>query len=177
MDSMTGHKPWSEIKRNEIKRREVSALWLPEGDHWGLRISHDPVVTGSFTGGDWKLVWHTTEGSGLEGARSTLHANGDEPHFLIDPSKTPAPCVQMIALNQFGKALAHPGGTPETNRANCIQVEIVGFASASGLWGDARYQRLASLVALVEHRINIDRNAYHDFAGPRISPDGWKFAQ
>lgn len=146
--------------------------WLPTGSHWGLTISHRTVVTGPMVPSGHKFVWHTTEGASFDGADSTLRGNGDEPHFLIDMHT--GKVIQYVALSQYSKSLRHPGGTPETNRAGCIQVEILGFASESPNWTDAQMRKLAALAVLVEHRVSIPRMHPYIFApGHRATPQGF----
>lgn len=143
--------------------------WLPTGDHWGLHISRKVVSTGPMVKGGHKIIWHTTEGSGLDGADTTLRSNGDEPHFLLDTHS--GKCIQYVALREFSKALRHPNGTPETNRAGCIQVELVGFARETPKWTDAQLRKIAGLACLIEHRVSVPRHARAKFAygAPRLS--------
>lgn len=150
--------------------------WIPTGTHWGLHITRKPVHTGDMlSGSGHKIIWHTTEGSGFDGADSTLRTNGDEPHFLLDTHT--GKCIQYIGLSQFGKALRHPGGTPETNRAGCIQVELVGFARETPKWTTAQLKKVAALACLIEHRVNVPRHARGKFApgaarlSARVFPD------
>jgi LysM repeat protein len=79
--------------------------------------------TGAFIGVPWRIVWHTTEGSTIEGAFAILTHNHDESHFLVDGRQI----WQLTPLNVASRALRHVG-SPETNRANALQVELVGFA-------------------------------------------------
>src|SRR6266576_6415999 len=98
----------------------VNKRLLPEGNIRGLHIHVGPLIEpGPFTGGGWKLIWHTTEGNGLAAMVHTLRVKGDEPHIVIDPDS--GGVVQLIPFDNFAKALQHPTGTPETNRAHCIQ--------------------------------------------------------
>jgi len=145
--------------------------WLPEGVHWGLTITHeDRPDAGDFAAGDPKLVWHTTEGTSFEGARQTLISNHDEPHCLV--SVDGRHVVQFVPFDRSSKSLLHPAGTPETNRAHCIQVEVCGFAHDSHNWTDDKYKRLAALAALIEHRTGIERHTHVRWASEvrRIAP-------
>jgi hypothetical protein len=154
------------------ERGQVMSLdvWLPKGRHYDLHIEHDRrPATGPFTGGGWKMVWHTTEGLNLRVMQSVLKNKSAEPHFLIgkDGSEKLYTVVQFLPLDQFAKALEHPSGTPETNRANCIQVEICQFAQRGGdHWPDDLYNALAHLALLVEHRVDIPRKRPRIFSVP-----------
>jgi len=149
--------------------------WLPEGHHWGLNIEHKRLAdAGAFSGGGHKLVWHTTEGTGMDRMWRVLRDKNAGPHFLIDPGGGDAPVYQCIPLNRAARALQHPPGTPETNLANCIQVEIVGFAKDAKDWGHVIYRDLGALAALIGHRFNI-RRGYRPFTVPakKVTPAGF----
>lgn len=148
----------------------MNRLWLPQGDHrkgWGLLIAYDRAEdAGNFVGGGHKLCWHTTEGGSYSSVVRTLKEKRAAVHFVIDPRI--GRVIQMIPLDKAGRGLAHPSG-PETNRANVIQVEIVGYAKESGQWSDEDYRKLAALAVLIEHRFPIPRRTTGEvtFAEPR----------
>jgi len=153
----------------------MNDLWLPEGRHWGLNIEHRELPNaGAFTGGGHKLVWHTTEGGGIDNMWRVLRDKNAAPHFCIDPGGGDAPVYQCIPLNRAARALEHPAGTPETNRANAIQVEIIGFAKDADDWGHVIYRDLGALAALIDHRFNI-RRGYRPFTVPakKVTPSGF----
>lgn len=87
---------------------------------------------GSFNGSPWKLVIHSTEGSSIDGAVGAYRSHGGWPHFTVDPARKRK--TQHYELNVSSRALAHPAGTPETNRAGAINVEVVGFAAQVHAW-------------------------------------------
>lgn len=107
-----------------------------------------------------KLVWHTTETAGLP------RYSGSAPHITFDV-KT-GRIYQHIALHNMAAALKHPTW-PETNRANAIQVELIGYSDArvaasigrSDLavqnWTDADYARIASLARWIEKHAGVKR--------------------
>jgi hypothetical protein len=143
-------------------------LWLPEGHHWDLHIEHRSSSNnaGGFTGGGWKFVLHTTEGGSLQ-SNSDLLAGTNTPHLLFgaEPGRDHWTVVQFLPFNVAGKTLANnPGDGFQTNRANAIQVEIVGFTAAIPDWSDVMYQRLANLIVLVQHRVPIPCRAPLDFS-------------
>ncbi|MGO7359989.1 DNA/RNA non-specific endonuclease [Rhizobium ruizarguesonis] len=80
--------------------------------------------SGSFTGGPFKIVHHTTEGSSASGAFSAFRANRSDPHFTVDETKV----YQHIDTNVAARALRNPAGGVQTNRDSAIQIEVVGFA-------------------------------------------------
>jgi hypothetical protein len=155
----------------------TSDLWLPEGAHYDLNIEHGPLPdAGPFTGGGWKLCWHTTESEreSVDAMWSVLRNKDAAPHFVIGYRKGfrfPV-VIQMIPLHRAGRSLAHPSG-PETNRANVIQVEICGRAAESNSWDDNWYRALANLGLLIEHRVPIERKRPRRFPGERYTGSGF----
>lgn len=76
-------------------------------------------------GGSWTrppsiICLHSTEGAGWDGYQGGAVA----PHFTLHPGT--GETRQHIPLTRAARALAHPAGTPETNRAGVIQIEIIG---------------------------------------------------
>jgi hypothetical protein len=80
--------------------------------------------SGSFTGGPFKIVHHTTEGSSAQGAFSAFRANRSDPHFTVDATTI----YQHIDTSQGARALRNAPGGVQTNRDSAIQIEVVGFA-------------------------------------------------
>ncbi|MER9240906.1 DNA/RNA non-specific endonuclease [Mesorhizobium sp. M0633] len=80
--------------------------------------------SGSFTGGPFKIVHHTTEGSSAGGAFSAFRANRSDPHFTVGEGKV----YQHIDTNVAARALRNAAGGVQTNRDSAIQIEVVGFA-------------------------------------------------
>jgi hypothetical protein len=111
-------------------------LWLPEGHHWDLHIEHDPSEdAGSFTGGGWKLCWHTTESPWLavDAMVATVQAKRACPHFVIGRrSGLMHPVVvQLIPLDQAGRALQNFSADGfQTNRANTRRLREGGLRRA-----------------------------------------------
>jgi hypothetical protein len=130
-----------------------------------------------FTGGGWKLCWHTTESQwqAVDSMWQVLWDKNAAPHFVIGGRRglEHPVVIQCIALNRSARALAHPSGS-ETNRANTIQVEICGRAASSQDWSDNDYQTLANLTELIRHRRMIMNQSEQDFSVPhRYTGQGW----
>jgi hypothetical protein len=158
----------------------IDSLWLPEGAHWDLNIEHHPLRggTGPMTGGGKKLVLHTTESprEWIDGAIKQFTAGNGTPHLSIGYRKGfRFPVVaQFLPFDQYAKTLEHPGGTPETNRANAVQVEICGRAAESASWDDNWYRALANLFTLTRRRVGFPSKRPRQFARPtRYTGDGW----
>lgn len=89
-----------------------------------------------------KIVWHTTETQGLP------IYSGSAPHFTFNPAT--GSLWQHIPINRSAKSLEHPSGTVETNHANCVQVELIGYAKDTGEWPASQYARIAKLARWIE---------------------------
>lgn len=147
--------------------------WLPAGSHWGLHIHHVGIGgSGTMVPGGDKMLWHTTEGS-FASAHRKFATGLDAPHVLIDPIANYV--VQYLPFDNYAKALEHPLGTPETNRAHCYQVEIAAHAVNSPKWSQLIYDSLGTLAVLMEHRTDVPRRSRHKFeiGARRLSPDGF----
>jgi hypothetical protein len=133
------------------------------------------------SGAGAKLCWHTTEGVSLPSY------SGSAPHFTFNP-KT-GKLWQHVPLNRASKSLEHPTGTVETNHANVIQVELIGYAGASTEgkypsyevrnWTTADYARIAKLARWIEANAGVKRQssvrfgAYPNDLPARLSPVEW----
>lgn len=80
--------------------------------------------SGSYTGGEFKIVHHTTEGGSAEGAFAAFKANKADPHFTVDASKI----YQHIDTDTAARSLRNAPGGVQTNRDRALQIEVVGFA-------------------------------------------------
>lgn len=122
--------------------------WHPEAKR--IRLPD----AGSFLGGGKKIVYHTTEGSSVDGAVSALRAANAASHFVINPHGKRTELVQLIPLHLAARSLAHPSG-PETNRANAIQIEIVGFSAEAHDWSDRTYENLRGLTRWIHRAFGV----------------------
>lgn len=153
--------------------------WLPEGHHWDLHIEHRKSNNnaGQFTGGGWKWVLHTTEGGGYGSMVDYLYAV-NTPHLIFGqrPGREHFNVCQLLPFNVAGKALRNDTSDGyQTNRANAIQMEIVGFTNDIPNWSDLMYKRLANLFVLIQHRVDIPTEAPRDFSSSdnRLDDAGW----
>lgn len=79
---------------------------------------------GAYSGGPFKIVHHTTEGTSYEGARSAYAAKKVDPHFTVAGNRI----YQHVDTNRAARALKNLAGGVETNRDSAVQIEVVGFA-------------------------------------------------
>jgi hypothetical protein len=114
-----------------------------------------------------KIVWHTTEGYSLP------RYSGSAPHFTLNP-KT-GQLWQHIPVNLSALSLEHRAGTVDTNRANAVQVELIGFARETFGWSAADYQRIADLARWIEKARGVPRHSHVTFSNTatRLSPQAW----
>lgn len=117
---------------------------------------------GGFTGGGKKIVWHTTEGSSAAGAVGAYRASGSWPHLTVTFEGGRFKVFQHLPLTVAARALAHPSG-PETNRANAIQIECVGFAVASEAWPAGYYVGLREVSRWIEESFGVPRRTSVQF--------------
>lgn len=115
---------------------------------------------GDYISAPAKLCWHTTETRGLPSY------DGSQPHFTFNPRTNDLWQHQSIA--KAAKGLQHTA-PPETNRAHCIQVELICYSSESiaktvgGLavtdLTDADYGRIAKLARWIEKNGGVARKS------------------
>ena len=79
---------------------------------------------GKFTGGPFKIVLHTTEGSTAAGALAALGTAHSDSHFVVDRHGV----YQLIDTDFAARSLRNKAGGVETNRDGAFQIEVVGFA-------------------------------------------------
>lgn len=131
------------------------------------------------------LLWHTTETKGLPSYQGT------QPHFTLNPRTNEL--WQHQSILRAAKALEHPLGTVETNRANCIQVELVCYSDenvAKQVGGLAvpdltasDYANIAKLARWIERNAGVPRKCSVKFKhypessglsnGVRLSEAAW----
>lgn len=154
--------------------------WLNVGPHelTGLKVlpKRELENAGSFSGGKFKVVWHTAEGSSISGTYSAVAGKRAAPHFILDPKL--GQVVQCVGLDLSARALEHPAGTAETNRACAIQVEIVGFSDLNlakssraedrwvGNFGDKEWDAIAGLGYLIRRHVPV-ANKVRNFTEPK----------
>jgi hypothetical protein len=131
---------------------------------------------GSFTGGGRKFLVHTTEGPSLEGAFATVRDNRSAPHFILEVKNSRRRLVQCIPINRAARGLLHDSG-PQTNKANCLQVEVVGFTDGDKAkkaghlelwvpnWDEDVYKFLHLLMVWTNKHFGVPMEAHHPFIG------------
>jgi N-acetylmuramoyl-L-alanine amidase len=132
-------------------------------------------TAGHHKGGGRKIVWHTTEGSTASNAIAAYRAHGGWPTFTLERRKGGRyRLYQHMGLSEAARALKHPSG-PETNRANAVQVELVGFARESSGWSRGHYKVIARLARWIEQNWLVPRTASVRFGSGAARMDGMEF--
>jgi hypothetical protein len=80
---------------------------------------------GSFVGGPFRIIHHTTEGGSASGAFQAFRAHRSDPHFTVDDHAV----YQHVDTNLASRALRNLDGGVQTNRLSAIQIEVVGTAT------------------------------------------------
>ena len=99
--------------------------WIAE------RIPNTKNGGGTYVAAPWRFVVHTTEAvpSTVSGARSMAARHPNPPHLWAWPEQDWV--GQTVPLDRSAFALLHPSGTPHTNKARALQVEVIGHAANS----------------------------------------------
>ncbi|WP_009629936.1 peptidoglycan recognition protein family protein [Synechocystis sp. PCC 7509] len=80
--------------------------------------------SGSYLGGPFKIVHHTTEGFKASDAMRAYRDNRSDPHFTVDATTI----YQHIDTGAGARSLENLDGGVQTNRDSAVQIEVVGFA-------------------------------------------------
>jgi N-acetylmuramoyl-L-alanine amidase len=112
--------------------------------------------SGSYLGGPFKIVHHTTEGSTAQGAFNAFRNHRSDPHFTVDATNI----YQHIDTSRAARALRNAPGGVQTNRDSAIQIEVVGFAHRPK--GPATLKNVQKLCNWIEET--------HDI--PKVWPSG-----
>ena len=94
--------------------RYPDAKWQPIGYNGG-----------TYTGGPFKIVHHTTETPTLAGALAEFKRKPYASHFLVDETQV----VQLIDTDVASRALQNLAGGVQTNRDSAVQIELVAYAA------------------------------------------------
>lgn len=140
-------------------------VWMP-GAERRPRASAGRFASGYTPRG----LLHKTEGTG--DPTSTLDRNGDHPHSTVMIN---GHIIQYIPLNLSAKALVH-SGFPETNRARCVQVEIVGLEDGAAPWPPAQLTALRNWMRFVEANAGVERASHVKWGANgefRLSANAW----
>lgn len=119
---------------------------------WYPAAQRKPGISGgTFTGGPYKGVLHTTEGASATGAFAAFKANNSWPHFTVGQD---GKVYQHIGVDVAARALQNLAGGVQTNRDSVIQVEVVGWASKP-VWPLVQIEAVRRLMRWVEEQTGV----------------------
>lgn len=115
-------------------------MWLPGFERWTIPgragVAYDEYD-------DPKAMWHSTEGSSVEGAVQAYQAY--PPHLIVDPWRKRK--FQHISLLSGAYALWNE----DADDSRCVQIEVVGYSAEARRWPDAVLKWLGEEVARPLH--------------------------
>jgi hypothetical protein len=132
----------------------------PQATQDSINHNGSAVTGGTYTGGPFKIVHHTTEGSNYSGARSTYEETGNLPHFTIHEDKV----YQHLDTSRSATALKNLSGGVQTNRDSAVQIEVVGFATRAK--SDDTLASIAELCRWIERTHQVAREWPNGFPTP-----------
>ncbi|MBY5806091.1 N-acetylmuramoyl-L-alanine amidase [Rhizobium leguminosarum bv. viciae] len=119
--------------------------------------------SGSYNGGPFKIVHHTTEGGSAAGAFAAFTSNRSDPHFTVDATTV----YQHIDTDEAARALRNAPGGVETNRDSAIQIEVVGFAHRPKT--RATLENVRRLCRWIEEKHGVPRVWPNGFPKPAVN--------
>jgi len=126
-------------------KAEPMVAYMP-GIEWvgGPRSDNGDYMTGV----PWRICLHTTETPPISrggNPRSMAASATATPHVWYDWEADQG--WQSVTLDSYATAL-WSDGDPQTNRARCLQVEIVGYSEEAGDWPDVALERIARRIVV-----------------------------
>lgn len=127
-----------------------------------MKIVEKPAGdAGNYADFPWRAVLHTTQGVSLPGY------SGNNPHATLDVWNEVM--YQHCDWHKASRALLHPAGTIETNRARAVQFEIIAFHTVAAAreaaggshkwdkfavpsWGDEQYKFIHRALVHAQHQ-------------------------
>ncbi len=160
-------------------------IWLDGTSIDSTHIVRIPGVNGPrFISLPWRGVLHTTEIETFDNTISSFRRENFWPHFTIDPNPIHPKIAQHISLHIGARALSDHNPTLPENAANCIQIEIVGFASQSPFWTREKLNIIKELMRDIEVRVPIphtigslqflDQNGVNHNPSNRMTAEQWR---
>ena len=107
---------------------------------------------GSYLGGPWRIVWHTTEVLTAAEAIALFLRHNSWPHFTVDETTV----YQHVDTSVAARALENRPGGVQTNRWHAVQIELV--AQAAQEKSPALLAKAAALSRWIEQTHGIARS-------------------
>lgn len=149
-------------------------VWYPHATKEALEDA------GTYLGGPYRGVLHTTEGNSYAGALAAYRKNRSAPHFTVEGARV----WQHVPLDRAARSMQNLEGGVETNRWSAIQIEVVAYA-ANPMWLPETIEATRNLMAWCECEANIRATAPRFLsnkdgfiarldAPQRMAPNAWK---
>lgn len=150
---------------------------------WGsaVQIPFVGVAGGSFVGGPYRGVLHTTEAKDFNPSTTSYYSHSDPPHFTLALKDGEAKIYQHYSIKVAARALVNLPGGVETNRRSAIQIEIAWTAADIANLPAPMMLKLKDWMRWVEQQCGVKQHA-PTFHGPeayghgsiaRMSADEW----
>ena len=140
------------------------------GDHLG------PVTIG---------VLHTTESprGSFRARKDNYFGHQSYPHFTCDVQDGKFKVWQHISIRKAAKALENDSGGVQTNKEGCIQIEVVGRASAPFTSSKVMVEGLKKLMRWIEANTEIPSTCgviFHPYPpdqGAQLGREPWRYSR
>lgn len=150
---------WMQWKRLGTKGDGMALCSFAEQDR--IVLENGSTFNGrTYTGGPFKIVHHTTEGSTYVGARETYVVTGSIPHFTVNSRNI----FQHLDTSRSATALRNEAGGAQTNRNSAVQIEVVGRAALPKSRGTLR--NVARLCRWIEETHQVSKEWPGGFPKP-----------
>lgn len=146
-------------------------------DLWHPRAVRNPAAAdlwGTYTGGPYKGVIHTTETdwyrptNGVPTHQYDGYGHNFFPHATITTENGKGVIYQHIPVNRAARALVNAAGGVQTNNDSAVQCEVVWRAQNAPKMPQALLDALADWMRWVESVTGIPRRGAH-FAPPNVN--------
>lgn len=159
----------------------MSDLWHPRA----IRVACDAGLWGTYVGGPFRGVLHTTETDGYNPSTASYYGHQSWPHSTIGIKDGRPQIWQHIPINRAARALKNLSGGVQTNNRAAVQTEIVWRAGKAKQMPPPLLDAVADWMRWVEATVGVKRYGV-TFYGPdagftlasenarqRMSADAW----
>jgi hypothetical protein len=138
-------------------------------DAWwseAIQLQFESQNGGTYTGGPYRGVIHTTEVEGYTPSTKTYYGHHNPPHFtLVKGDGDDVKMYQHFPINVAARALENHKGGVQTNRRSAIQIEIAWKAAEIGQLPLSMRMKLWDWMRWVEDQTDIKRWITREFMG------------
>lgn len=148
----------------------------------GKAILFQGPTGGSYVGGPFRGVLHTTESKDYTPSVTDYYGHSNPPHFTVAKKGKSVTTYQHYSIKVASRALRNAKGGVQTNRQGAVQIEIAWTAKSIPSLPDDMKNELMSLIDWISQEAGIQKIAppfynSHDGYGPgavsRMSFEEW----